>query len=287
MKRDLYKSIGIRIRAARERLDLSQEQLAQRMGYTSPATISHFESGTRRISVADLHRLAEELGVPLEYFIVATDDEPQLRHFRLRAEAVRPVVREAVAQFLSFAAKNGAEPVQLPRTVTTMGAGAAAECILKETHIDAPPVSPFAVAKQFAVPVFQWDFPDEVSGIFVLHDRKACIGVNQNHPYVRQRFSVAHELGHFVFHEAKDLFVDFTDIDMAMTAMDESERSREMIANWFAADLLMPRRWIREDFDRYGEDNLLLMAQRYDVSEHALWFRLLNLKLVGQTGNQA
>lgn len=280
MENSIYKTLGNRIRAARESVGLSQEQLARQMGYTSPATVSHFESGARKISIADLHKLSSALGVPLEYFLIENEDT-QMQRFRLRAEAIRPSERETVASFLAFAAQNGREPQRLPQSVRTAGAGEAALYVLQHLTIQKPPVSPFEIADQLNIPVFQWDFPSELSGIFVLDNKKACIGVNQHHPYVRQRFTVAHELGHFVFHDAKDLFVDFLDMDVVVTTMDDEDRSLEMKANWFAADLLMPRQWMYDDFERYGEKNLHMVAQKYEVSEQALWVRWVSLKLVG------
>ena len=282
MNKEIYKMIGARIRSARESVGLSQEQLANKMGFSSPASISHFEAGMRKISIADLHKLSRTLGTPIEFFISTHQPhDTQMKHFRLRAEAIRPSEREVVASFLAFAAKNGKLPMQLSRKLRGMKAGEAASSILRQQGIEALPVSPFEVAERLGIPVFQWELPHEVSGIFVLNSGKACIGVNQDHPYVRQRFSVAHELGHFVFHDKKDLFVDFLEIDIAANAMDENEQKQEMVANWFAADLLMPQEWVRKDFREYGEDNLTLMAQKYEVSEQALWFRCVNLKLVG------
>ena len=130
------------------------------------------------------------------------------------------------------------------------------------------------------VPVYDWQFPDEISGVFFSEDGVVAVGVNEQHPYVRQRFTTAHELGHFVFDSERDLFVDFAAADA--TAMGDNGGANslsERKANRFAAALLIPRDWIEEDVGTYGPD-LTLLAKRYEVSEQALWFRLLNLRLV-------
>ena len=204
-----------------------------------------------------------------------------MQHFRLRANQIRPSEREIVASFLAFASRNSKKPISLPPDIQNLRAGDATDYILEILNITAPPISPFTIAEKLKIPVFQWDFPDEVSGIFVSNNKKACIGVNQNHPYVRQRFTVAHEIGHFVFHDTKEMFVDFLDMDIVDTGMDDADRKLEMQANWFAADLLMPRHLMYRDFEKYGEDNLTLVAQKYEVSEQALWIRWVKLKLVG------
>lgn len=63
------KMIGRRIKQARENAGISQEELAASLKYKSPATISHFETGARKINIIDLRRLSIILGVSLESLI--------------------------------------------------------------------------------------------------------------------------------------------------------------------------------------------------------------------------
>jgi Zn-dependent peptidase ImmA (M78 family) len=61
-------------------------------------------------------------------------------------------------------------------------------------------------------------------------------------------------------------------------SLDEKE------ANEFAAELLMPEELIRKDFEKYidkKEDNIIsYLAEKYNVSEIALQYRLNNLDLM-------
>jgi Zn-dependent peptidase ImmA (M78 family)/DNA-binding XRE family transcriptional regulator len=280
MENNLYKRIGSRVKRARENLKISQEELARRLGYNSPATISHFETGQRKVSIADLHQLSEVLGTPLEYFFEQEEIGTEMQRFRLRAMEVRPSARESVGAFLAFAHKHSRKSSKIPSDIREKRPGVAAEIILNLTDTSEPPINPNHVAKSLNVPVFNWDFPDEVSGIYVVEEDASSIGVNQSHPSVRQRFTIAHELGHLLYHKEDSLFVDFLDTEMAQYSYNDEQREQETKANQFAADLLMPKKWIKKDFDKYGADGLVLLAQRYEVSEQALWFRLLNLKLV-------
>lgn len=141
-----------------------------------------------------------------------------------------------------------------------------------------PPVMPRQIATHLGVQVFDWEFPEEVSGIFVSEGGGACIGVNQAHPHVRQRFTIAHELGHCIYANGRDLFVDFGEAEAAARREDSRQQALETRANQFAADLLMPRAWMRADVRARGLDTTML-AKRYEVSEQALWFRLLALGL--------
>ena len=59
---------GSRLRALRERRNLTQEELARQFGFRDRQTISAIENGTRKVSAEELVLAVEKLGVPLEYF---------------------------------------------------------------------------------------------------------------------------------------------------------------------------------------------------------------------------
>lgn len=63
-----YKSIGRLLQLAREEEGLSQEQLALRIG-CSQSTLSNYEKGKRRLYLAQLEKIAEELQKPMEFFM--------------------------------------------------------------------------------------------------------------------------------------------------------------------------------------------------------------------------
>ena len=64
----IYKNIGKKIQIAREEADLSQEELASRLGYTQ-AALSNYELGKRRLYLANIEQIARELNKPLSYFL--------------------------------------------------------------------------------------------------------------------------------------------------------------------------------------------------------------------------
>lgn len=61
------KLLGLRIRQARERLGMSQEDLAAAVSRDQGA-ISEYENGRRKLAVTDLSRFATVLEVPVGYF---------------------------------------------------------------------------------------------------------------------------------------------------------------------------------------------------------------------------
>lgn len=66
-----------RLRAAREKRDLSQEELATRTGL-QPSAISHFETGSRKPSFDNLRRLADALDVTTDYLLGRVTDTEAL-----------------------------------------------------------------------------------------------------------------------------------------------------------------------------------------------------------------
>ena len=60
--------IGARIKARREELKLSQDDLARLFGFKDRQTVSAIETGERRVTAEELLIAAEKLGKPLDYF---------------------------------------------------------------------------------------------------------------------------------------------------------------------------------------------------------------------------
>jgi len=87
------------------------------------------------------------------------------------------------------------------------------------------------------------------------------ITVNSDQPLVRQRFTIAHELGHFVMHSAHG-----TD--------DDSERQADV----FAGALLVPRDALWREFATTKDPEAL--ARRFLVSRETMWIELKNARLV-------
>lgn len=155
--------------------------------------------------------------------------------------------------------------------------------------ITKPPVDLKRIANKLKAEIVPQHFPRDmgISAILLKEGDHKVIAVNESHIKTRQRFSIAHEIGHLVLHannafltvekgiEDKHLFRRLDD-----TPPDAIERE----ANQFAAELLMPEEWIREDFvDLYNKDEEDIagkLAKKYEVSQAALMFRLMNLNLV-------
>lgn len=116
---------------------------------------------------------------------------------------------------------------------------------------------------------------DEYSGILIRKDKVALMGINSNEPEARRRFSMAHELGHFIF-EKNTVTIDHRNNNYL------EKPEKEKCADLFAANLLMPGRMLRIDYERSigaTEEKLLALARKYKVSMEAMRIRLASLGL--------
>lgn len=122
---------------------------------------------------------------------------------------------------------------------------------------------------------------EEYSGLLLRKDNSALIGVNNSESPRRQRFTIAHELGHFFLHPTNEAFVDYRKSE------NKPRTPKEREADVFAATLLMPRKEITNDFTKimsgmtfdkeHFDSAVSVLAAKYDVSDDAMRIRLVTL----------
>lgn len=97
------------------------------------------------------------------------------------------------------------------------------------------------------------------------------IAVNSHEAWVRQRFTVAHEIAHFILHrhllDQKGALADDTMYRSGLST------AQETAANRLAADILMPFPLIQTVIAS-GVNDPLSLAHRFQVSHHAMKIRL-------------
>jgi len=141
------------------------------------------------------------------------------------------------------------------------------------------PVDVAGAASAIGVRVLIDELPLGVSGKIQRDERGGYyIVANKAEPEVRQRFTIAHELGHYIYHRA--LIGDGIADSPAYRAPDETvyettplERVHETQANQFAANFLMPRKLIRQAEAEHPQANVQQLAQLFKVSEDAMRIR--------------
>jgi Zn-dependent peptidase ImmA (M78 family) len=118
--------------------------------------------------------------------------------------------------------------------------------------------------------------PIDCSGMLLPAERR--ILVNAAEPETRRRFTLAHELGHWICQvlegHAAPIYCRAADLAQ------DANRTLEREANVFAAEVLMPDTLVREAFadDATAAD----LANSFRVSEEAMQWRLFNFGLVDE-----
>lgn len=160
----------------------------------------------------------------------------------------------------------------------------AAKGILKRfgTHV---PIDVESVVKAHGISILVEDVEVSLSGMLVIKPEHTYLVLNQLHPMGRMRFSLAHELGHYLLHrDTSSVFIDEAPLFYRDERSKEGTDPLEVEANAFAAELLMPEDVLRKEiganpFSAEDEERIRELAARYGVSSSAMINRLKKLKL--------
>lgn len=157
-----------------------------------------------------------------------------------------------------------------------------AEHLLEKACVTQAPVPIEAMARASGCKIFGAKLRD-VSGVLVRSADGATIGFNSDHPQTRKRFTIAHELGHFLLHQGQEIRYDH-DFRVSLRSEESSEGTNieEIEANFFAASLLMPNKILLADprtafIDLDDDAAVEALAKSYKVSRQAMSLRLTRL----------
>ena len=130
------------------------------------------------------------------------------------------------------------------------------------------PVRITAITEEYGIDVYNSSMSRNISGAIIKEGDKYVIYVNDKHPKNRQRFTIAHEIAHYILHKEK-IGDNLTD-----NAMNRSKLSNvfERQANILASEILMPVNFVMQ----FIEENKSVseMASLFKVSEGAMRIRL-------------
>ncbi len=132
------------------------------------------------------------------------------------------------------------------------------------------------IAQNLGFDVFASDFTeDNVSGMVINSSSEKSIYVNVDDMPERQRFTIAHEIGHIVLHHV-DQEEEYRTVDFRSN--NEKYDPREYEANNFAASLLIPREKAIYEWKKLNDVDDFALT--FKVSKSAAAIRLNNLGLI-------
>ena len=120
----------------------------------------------------------------------------------------------------------------------------------------------------------------DCSGILIPSERLIRVNASEamsgDTPTRRIRFTIAHELGHWICHARG--FEDAPTYCRSQDLAEDADRALEREANVFGAELLMPEAAVREAWAAFGDQDEV--ASRFGVSVLATQWRLYSFGLV-------
>lgn len=232
---------------AREFRGYTQKELDAASGIQQNL-LSRYEHSIRIPTEDHLDRISEALNFPRAFFSQQGDDYPTgiIFHRKKSALKVRDKLRiEAEAKMRLFCLKSLLPELEVPKNLPHIeledysdNATEIAQAVRHFWEIPTGPIKQLVgLLEDNGIVVCRFDFGTELLDGFFINDDVPCIAVNSRFPMDRQRFTLAHELGHLLMHRIPN---------------DHAEEQ----ANLFASEFLMPA----ADMDQF------FRAQRIDLS---------------------
>lgn len=298
--------IGERLAQARKRLQLTQAEVAERVGLAR-TTLVAIEKGERPATNPELVKLTSALSVSLndllrEHAVVAeasprfrgpvkrdasveteraTQELVELGRLYVELERIHGIDRPAAP--LEGISSYRAEKSRAGMSMWLLGADAASFLRQRLGYGDGPATE---IEPRFELEaglrLFKMALPPKIAGMMVWSDEiGACVAVNRNHPREKQRWSVMHEVGHFL----RDR--ELGDVLPAVHPRNPTDPS-EQFCEGLAKEFLLPTQGVRRRFTEHLRDraahfstaDLLSMADYFGVSFQAMTLRLEELKLL-------
>ncbi len=281
-------AVGPRIRQARYLRDVNQRDLAEKIG-VSKTTVSNYERENSLPDSAKLMEIADALDIDLSYFLRnprVGDIEPAYRAFasmRVKDEnAIIERIRDwlerylEVESILEIDALDFEWPDGVPYDVETMEDVERAALHLRDAwEIGRDPIENLTERlEDKALRVGCIEAPEDFDACAFVAQVNGGIPVivyNEKYPGDRQRFSIAHELGHLVLNV-------------------EGELEEEKACNRFSGAFLIPRDVFVHDVGErrrnISQRELELLKQKYGVSMQSLVYRMKDLEIITQSHYQ-
>jgi len=291
-KMDLsIKSLGDRIKTFRKRLNLTQKDLANQMGFNSPETLSQIERGDRELKAWELVKLAKLLSLNLndllrienvqEKPVVLWRESPETDREIKESKFIKHCEDYAMLEELSRSrtAEQFPQKKVRPDDVSYETARRLASEIRREFNLgDRPARELIKILEEgFGVKIWYFDM-EEGSAASTIGPFGPAILMNLNEAPWRRNYNFAHEIFHLITWNSLPPSLIKNSPDL----WDKLEK----IANVFASCILLPNDVVTVEFEKNIDKksityiDLIGMARKFDVSTEALLFSLLNLKLL-------
>lgn len=280
-----------RVREARERLDLTQKELAEAAGFAAHQIVSQIEKGERDVKAWELARLASALSVniqdllgpvPIARPVVLWRDLPSQGAGVKEAKFLERYRRFCFVQRVTGSLPHIQAPsLRLPiLQMTFRDAAELADVVRSVLDLGDRPAYALleAAESQFGIQIWYANLDHDGSAAAYVDSRGAAVLLSSVEPPWRRNFSFAHELFHVLTWDP-----EHPELIAVLKANRDLFDRNEKLANAFASALLLPAEPIREELRKavagggLTHASLVAIAGDFCVSTQALLWRLVNM----------
>lgn len=150
-----------------------------------------------------------------------------------------------------------------------------AKSILKKHKIKDVPTDLHVICERLGLEYVELDDPNELDGAVLEMDGTRVAMLNRAKPFVRARFTLAHELGHiFLNHDKREFYDAEAARELGEDVPENKKPAKEQEADAFASELLIPM----EQLKKYQSElkNVEKMAGIFLVSKPAMAIAIAN-----------
>jgi len=148
--------------------------------------------------------------------------------------------------------------------------------MIKDYKLTEVPTDLTKVFQKLGLRYIELNDPEGIDGAIIEIENKPAIAyLNKAKPIPRQRFTLAHELGHiFLKHSKRDIYDAEESREAGDELMDQSKPPKEKEADTFASELLVPH----DKLKQYEADinNIDKLAGIFHVSKQAMTIAVMN-----------
>jgi Zn-dependent peptidase ImmA (M78 family)/DNA-binding XRE family transcriptional regulator len=291
--------IGQRIKAERERKKISQEKLANALGWNHHQIVSDIEQGKREVKAWELYEIAKFLHVEMDLLMGSKESQEQpyvlwrqkptqnekIFEARFIKECDNYLWVEKMISNTKLPSTTGIE--ELPKqkidiaNFTLEHAYQLAESIRQRMALGEFPTAQLlsVLEDRYSIKFIVDNDEIEPSAACSRSEKGCFILINGRNVEVRQYFSIAHELFHLITWDEEMLKL--------VDSSKKYHEKNEQLANAFAAGLLIPKERLEIEAAKICANKKLIslsdviaLAGQFQVSEEAMLYRMRNVGLI-------
>jgi Zn-dependent peptidase ImmA (M78 family) len=145
--------------------------------------------------------------------------------------------------------------------------------IMKEIGSLELPIDITKIIRNYGIEQRLCELPDNEAGAIIISEDFSAMLINQKDNLKRQRFTAAHELGHFISYRYRG--ETGTRIDRRNLDSSSGKDIEEIFANKFAAAILMPITMVKKALNI--TEDIIKLAILFNVSAEAMENRIKNI----------